>query len=232
MNIHKPMVLAYDTSTEIFQARLRGPGEDVLIEERQGLRHAEQVAEAAAKLLEICPLSEIDVVAWTRGPGSFTGLRIGAAFCKGLCAGQDSPKLVSIPTLEAMVRSFRDEHESHADYEEKYLLPCIDGKKQRYYLQLFTSSGHILSPVIDADHAQTQELLSKQNILPENVRVLGPHADSFRIFAGSERFLTGLNSGCSAGTAELAAEAFLRGEFDRNDQGPEYYRLSQAEEGK
>lgn len=69
--------------------------------------HDRMAAEFIRRLLEDCELElqHIDAVALSAGPGSFTGLRIGASLAKGLCFGSPPPTLVAVPTLEAIAEA-------------------------------------------------------------------------------------------------------------------------------
>lgn len=225
------IILAFDTSTEIFEARLSGRNLNRVLSIPSGLRHAEQIAVAAQQLLANLGLAHIDAVAYARGPGSFTGLRIGAAFCKGLCAGSE-PRLVSVPTLQAMVDTWLLHPPSLPADGITHLLPCIDGKKQRFYVQLYTVNGTALGPVIDATQDAAHQLLSAQGADPSRTVLLGPHAEKCATFLQNSDFQTALtDSGCSSGLAAGARAALASFQFDADNVGPQYYRLSQAEEG-
>ncbi len=68
--------------------------------------HDRAAAELVRRLLEDCglELSQLDAVALSAGPGSFTGLRIGASLAKGLCF-EAPPAFVAVPTLEALAEA-------------------------------------------------------------------------------------------------------------------------------
>ncbi|GBD07065.1 tRNA threonylcarbamoyladenosine biosynthesis protein TsaB [bacterium HR21] len=68
--------------------------------------HDRMAAELIRRLLEDCRVhpEELDAVALSAGPGSFTGLRIGASLAKGLCF-RSPPVLVPVPTLEAFAEA-------------------------------------------------------------------------------------------------------------------------------
>jgi len=96
------MLLAIDTATRYASISLYGP-DGVLSEQswRSDNRHSVQVMPAIAAMLDQQKLSPSDLqaVAVAKGPGSFTGLRIGMSIAKGLCLALQIP-LVAIPTLE------------------------------------------------------------------------------------------------------------------------------------
>jgi len=100
-------ILGIDTSTDICSVGLAG--HEGLISEyllRQGYIHAERLPEAVSFVLHAAStgFKHIDAIAVTSGPGSFTGLRIGIAFAKGLAAGQNIP-LIKIPTMDCFIYS-------------------------------------------------------------------------------------------------------------------------------
>ena len=81
-------------------------------------------------------LNELDAVAVSAGPGSFTGLRVGSALAKALCF-DGSPKLISVPTMTAFANGFSD----HYDDAEKDLVVLINSHQKLYYRQIFKSNG-------------------------------------------------------------------------------------------
>jgi len=87
---------------------------------------------------------EIDAVALSEGPGSYTGLRIGASFAKGLCYGLDIP-FIAVGTLSAMAHWFV---ETVPDIDAGDLLcPMIDARRMEVYTALFDSEAKEQTPV-------------------------------------------------------------------------------------
>jgi tRNA threonylcarbamoyladenosine biosynthesis protein TsaB len=80
--------------------------------------------------------SQLDAIAVSKGPGSYTGLRIGAATAKGLCYALEKP-LISIPTLQAMAFLVQEKHNA-------LLCPMIDAKRLEVYTALFDSELNYL----------------------------------------------------------------------------------------
>jgi tRNA threonylcarbamoyladenosine biosynthesis protein TsaB len=106
-------------------------------------------------------LSDIDVVAVAKGPGSYTGLRIGVSTAKGLCFALDKP-LVSVNTLEAMAAQLRGS--LPVDY---LLCPMIDARRMEVYCAIFDQQ---LNPIqttqaLIIDENSFLELLTKQKIV-------------------------------------------------------------------
>lgn len=97
-------ILAFESSAKAASAALAKDGRLVSqYFQSGGLTHSRTLLPMALDMLKSCELtiSDIDAVAVSHGPGSFTGVRIGVATVKGLCWGTDKPA-VGVSTLEAM----------------------------------------------------------------------------------------------------------------------------------
>jgi tRNA threonylcarbamoyladenosine biosynthesis protein TsaB len=92
-------------------------------------------------------LSDLDAVAVSKGPGSYTGLRIGVAAAKGLCYALDKP-LIGIPTLQAMGCGMRDAGcgIGSTGLDENNLphlfCPMIDARRMEVYCAIFDGNGN------------------------------------------------------------------------------------------
>lgn len=87
---------------------------------------------------EICTkasikLKDIDAIAISKGPGSYTGLRIGVSAAKGLCFGLNIP-LISVETLEVLCRTYAL---SHTINENDILIPMLDARRMEVYTAVF-----------------------------------------------------------------------------------------------
>ena len=74
--------------------------------------------------------TDLNAVAVSKGPGSYTGLRIGVAAAKGICFAQDIP-LIGVNTLEIMAAPFFNKNE----YD--YLIPMLDARRMEVYSAIF-----------------------------------------------------------------------------------------------
>jgi tRNA threonylcarbamoyladenosine biosynthesis protein TsaB len=91
--------------------------------------------------------SEIDAVAVSMGPGSYTGLRIGVSAAKGLCYALNKP-LLAISTLQSMAIGSIEKLKSERNFTEKLLFcPMIDARRMEVYDALFDSSGNFVREV-------------------------------------------------------------------------------------
>jgi tRNA threonylcarbamoyladenosine biosynthesis protein TsaB len=93
------------------------------------------------------PLKQMDAVAVTSGPGSYTGLRVGMAAAKGICYALKIP-LIAVNTLEVMTRSMIEDPEAQRTGITKMLFcPMIDARRMEVFTALYNSRlDNILAP--------------------------------------------------------------------------------------
>lgn len=135
-------VLAIDTALEACSAAVLDTelGEIVAHESRTMARgHAEALVPLIARVLDLARLtfSEIDRIAVTTGPGSFTGLRVGIAAARGIGLAADKP-VVGLSTLAAYAAPFI------ADDDTLPVVAVIDARHDHVYLQVFGPGGRTL----------------------------------------------------------------------------------------
>lgn len=85
-------------------------------------------------------LSELDAIAVAKGPGSYTGLRIGVSTAKGLCFALDKP-LLAIDTLKAMVRQVAGFYPA-----DHLLCPMLDARRMEVYCAVYDPEGREIRP--------------------------------------------------------------------------------------
>ncbi len=135
-------VLAIDTALEACSAAVldTGRGEVVAHESRPMVRgHAEELIPMIDRVLDQAGLifAEIDRLAVTTGPGSFTGLRVGIAAARGIALAAGKP-VVGLSTLAAYAAPFI------ADDDALPVVAAIDARHDHIYLQVFGVGGRTL----------------------------------------------------------------------------------------
>jgi len=121
-------ILAIDTSTRFLNVAVRDDsGILALFKSRDEFNHFSLLVPTIEKALNKCSLKikDINAIALSIGPGSFTGLRVGVSTCKGINFVLGTP-IVAVPTLDAIAYNFIGE-------KEHVLCPLIDAKKQKVY---------------------------------------------------------------------------------------------------
>ena len=223
-------ILGIDTSTKFCNLGLI-EDEDIIIEYAiSGIKkkHSSILLPAIKDLLKTIDLKmeEINGIAVSLGPGSFTGLRIGLCVAKGLCYARSLP-LLGIPTLDAMAFLLK---------EIPYLIcPILESKKDEIYDVVFRG-GDNLHRVMDCKCENIQSLLVRLSPLKEKIIFLGDGIKKYRdiikekigkdaLFIDSQ-----FNLPVATSIAFLGLEKLKKGEEDDiSTLSPFYLRKSEAE---
>ncbi len=96
----------------------------------QSFSHAERLHTFISEVLSMANIefSELDAVAISKGPGSYTGLRIGVSAAKGLCFSLDIP-LISVSTLQSLANQVTE--------ESNFVVPMLDARRMEVYAAVF-----------------------------------------------------------------------------------------------
>lgn len=153
-------ILNIETSTAVCSAAVSCEGEiEFHLEDYNGNSHANNLGVFIKQSLEFVAdrQMQLDAVAVSCGPGSYTGLRIGVSMAKGICFGHGIP-LIAIPTLEVLCVIPL----LYEDIDESALLcPMIDARRMEVYTALYDRSLHQLretSAVVINDNFMSDEL--------------------------------------------------------------------------
>lgn len=141
-----PLLLNIDTATEHASICLSRNGVVAgLVESADQKNHASFVQPAIEGLMreQGVSLSEIDAVAVTAGPGSYTGLRVGIASAKGICYALGKP-LILVNTLEVMAQAVLSRGGQIA--EDALLCPLIDARRMEVFTALYSPSLQEIKP--------------------------------------------------------------------------------------
>lgn len=164
------LILSIETSTKVSSVALHREGTLVAAQSIHVQNsHSEILVPSIKYLCEISnvAINHIEAVAISKGPGSYTGLRIGTSTAKGLCYGLDIP-LISVNTLEAMGYGIKNYFD-----QEHLLCPMLDARRMEVYCLIMKTNGLISSET----EAKVIDESSFGNILREHKTVFfGPGA--------------------------------------------------------
>ena len=135
-------ILSIETSTSICSVAIHEQGELLALAEiKEPGAHAEKLVLLVDEVFEKAGLNftDLDAVAVSQGPGSYTGLRIGVSTAKGIAYAMEIP-LIGINTLQAMAASQRV---APGDY----VVAVLDARRKEVYTQTFGDSLQELSPI-------------------------------------------------------------------------------------
>ncbi len=208
------MILQIETATASCSVALAKDGAVLAFKELNGRNlHAEVITRFIEEIVSSAGFSynDLDAIAVSCGPGSYTGLRIGISTAKGLCFALDKP-LIAIETLEAMAYGAAnlDEYKNRKDL---HLCPMIDARRMEVYTAIFTTQGERVKPTSAEiiDENSFYDILTNNKILffgdgaEKCAAVLGknPNAVFLPGFINSAKDLT-----------QKAAEKFSKKEFE------------------
>jgi tRNA threonylcarbamoyladenosine biosynthesis protein TsaB len=123
------------------------------------------------KMVEL-NLNDIDAIAITSGPGSFTGLRIGSATVKGLALALDKP-IIPIPTLDAMAYNLYG--------TDKLICPMMDARRNQVYTGFYEYQNSEFQVVCEQKSEPVEETINELNVLGREVIFLG---DGVEVYLG------------------------------------------------
>ena len=130
-------ILCIESSTSVCSAAICKDGEPIKqCISYEGSNHARLLPRYIEELLSFAreQALSIEAVALSEGPGSYTGLRIGASTAKGLCYGLNIP-LIPVPTLDVLCEAARKSLSSEVNLEA-VLIPMIDARRMEVYTKV------------------------------------------------------------------------------------------------
>ena len=134
------VILHIETASKNCSVALSKSGEQLYLKERysHNFSHSEQLHSFIQELVEKAQMNiaDLDAVAVSMGPGSFTGLRIGVAAAKGICFALDLP-LIGINSLQILCEQYQDP-------KEALLFPQFDARRMEVYTMVLNQKKEII----------------------------------------------------------------------------------------
>lgn len=139
-----------------------------------GNKHSTTLLPAVSFVLEQAgrSISDVGLIAVIAGPGSFTGVRIGAAAAKGLALGRDIP-CVGVSSLEAMAEGF--------SFADGIVCPMINARRDRYFTAYFFAEKGCITRLCEDDTVPGDEI---EKYLAEQNRTVYLTGDGTDVFLG------------------------------------------------
>ncbi len=220
-------ILAFD-STAVTASVAVAEDERLLAEItlNNGNTHSETLlpmAEALFRMLSITA-DDIDLFATSSGPGSFTGVRIGAATLKGMAFGRGKP-CVGVSTLEALAYNLRT--------HKGIICPVMNARRSQVYTAIFESDGEKLTRLVEDMAIAAEEL--DQRLLSYNLPVylVGDGIEvALECFKKTRPIAASENERYQSGysVSQIALASYKEGKYTSDAEvSATYLRLSQAE---
>lgn len=206
------MILQIETATTVCSVAIAEEGKAITcVEVEQRNVHAEKITLFIDEVLHKAgkTYADVDAVAVSSGPGSYTGLRIGVSTAKGLCFALDKP-LIAVETLSAMADGFVQQYDPGNDV---LLCPMIDARRMEVFTAVFRVDGSPVKPtsaeIIDehsfADLLHDHKMMFFGDGAAKCARILGTHPNAHIVtnFTNSASHLS-----------QKAFEKFVQNDFE------------------
>lgn len=166
-------ILCIETATTNCSVALSVNGSVIALKEdyNTSYSHAERLHVYIEEILSLNNItkSQLDAIAVSKGPGSYTGLRIGVSAAKGLCFALEIP-LISIPTLDSLAQQIKE--------KEGIVVPMIDARRMEVYAAVYDAK---LKNQIRETRAEVLDENSFKEYLEEGfVYFIGDGVDKFK----------------------------------------------------
>lgn len=215
-------ILLLETATDSCSVAL-AKGDEIIAEKyiNQPKAHASLLARYICDILEENNLKMDDCsgVAVSKGPGSYTGLRVGVSCAKGLCYGSGKP-LISVCTLATIARMAIDNN-LYTGEGDFLIVPMIDARRMEVYTANFNSKGEQLTQVeakILDENSYAAELAAGP------VLFTGNGAEKFKdLVGGNPNAYFAPQEPHACGMRVIAADKLQKGEFEDNAYFEPFY---------
>lgn len=203
-------ILQIETATQVCSAAISQNGKTIALKEEMASNiHAGSLTLFIRSVMDAAELKyeELDAIAVSKGPGSYTGLRIGVSTAKGLCFALDKP-LIAIDTLQMMAEGFVTQHPEN----EGLICAMIDARRMEVFTAVFDQQLQPISPV----EAKIIDEHSFEDLLKDQViTFIGDGAAKCAGALSPEhaRF-SELNFNSASNMSRLAMQAFEAAEFE------------------
>jgi len=215
------LILNIDTATEYASLALANGDIILSSSKNEEIRdHASWIHNAIHQLMEVAghSLSQLDAIAVTAGPGSYTGLRVGMATAKGLCYVLNIP-LITESTLKVMAFAAA-KHQRHFESQgnngkpsignmEQLLVPMIDARRMEVYTAVYNLQLQEIMPA----KALVLDPASFEDVNGAPLVCFGSGCAKFQSIAKGDRFKFIDARSEAVWLARLAFEKFQKNEF-------------------
>ena len=206
-------LLALDTSTEACSVALLYNGEKTYLNELAQRTHAKRILPMVDEILTDSglKLNQLDALAFGRGPGSFTGVRVGAAISQGLALGADLP-VIPISNLTAMAQAAFELYQAEnvaaaidARMNEVYFSQLVREKKCTDFGQFFVWKNLIPEQVCSPEKA----LVQLANSTALNIATSTATSTALRVGTGWNAYAQFATKGLTGSDIELPDARYM-----------------------
>ncbi|AKO45654.1 tRNA (adenosine(37)-N6)-threonylcarbamoyltransferase complex dimerization subunit type 1 TsaB [[Haemophilus] ducreyi] len=159
-------ILALDTATEACSVALLHNGNRTTLDELSPRSHTQRILPMVDELLSQANISikQVDVLAFGRGPGSFTGVRVGVSVAQGLALGANLP-VVAISNLLAMAQA------AYQQLRANNVIALIDARMNEVYFAQYQRIGEHWHTIVEEQVCSPETAIAQMQINDNSVVV-------------------------------------------------------------
>ena len=203
-------ILQIETATQVCSAAISRDGKTIALKEQMGSNiHAGSLTLFIKEVMDAEGLqfTDLDAIAVSKGPGSYTGLRIGVSTAKGLCFALDKP-LIAIDTLQMMASGFLVQE---ADYKG-LVCAMIDARRMEVFTAVFDRDLKYVVPteakIIDEKSFANELASGKMTFIGDGAKKCAT------IIQQDSAVFSELNFNSAANMSRLAYNAYAAAQFE------------------
>lgn len=208
------IILNIETSTKNCSISLAKNGVPYIVVEEYSeyYSHAEKIHCFISSAIEgnLLKLTELNAICVSKGPGSYTGLRIGISVAKGLCFGLNKP-LLSIDTLSILVEGIH--------IEKGIIIPMIDTRFKEMYISIYDENKTLLTPI----QAKNLKNNSFQEYAQHKIYILGSGAKKAKNIIKTPIYYFSEISPSSQHMAYISEKKFKKKNFEKMETFEPFY---------
>lgn len=203
-------ILQIETATQVCSVAISLNGETIALKEETAQNiHASKLTLFIEDVVKAAGLkyTDLDAIAVSKGPGSYTGLRIGVSTAKGLCFALDKP-LIAVGTLQMMANGYMQKHANYGGL----ICPMIDARRMEVFTSVYDNKLNeieVVNAKIVDDKSFILELESNY------ITFIGDGAAKCAaVLAHDNAHFDAENYNSAANMSKLAHLAFVAGDFN------------------
>jgi tRNA threonylcarbamoyladenosine biosynthesis protein TsaB len=204
------LILQIETATQVCSAALSQNGETIALKELQSNNiHAGSLTLFIQDVMDQggFAYADLDAIAVSKGPGSYTGLRIGVSTAKGLCFALDKP-LIAVGTLNMMANGFMNANPEYTGL----ICPMIDARRMEVFTAVFDAS---LNPVLDVSAKIIDEQSYIEQLVVNTVTFIGDGAEKCKAaISHADAKFSSENYNSASNMSQMAFLAITKGKFE------------------
>jgi tRNA threonylcarbamoyladenosine biosynthesis protein TsaB len=203
-------ILQIETATQVCSAAISINGETVALKEQMASNiHAGSLTLFIKEVMDAAELqfTDLDAIAVSKGPGSYTGLRIGVSTAKGLCFALDKP-LIGVETLRMMAAGFLAGQEAY----DGQICSMIDARRMEVFTAMYDANLNVVLPteakIIDENSFADELAQGKITFIGDGAMKCA------EVLQRDNAVFSDVNFNSAAHMSKLAYEAFTAAKFE------------------